>query len=269
MRMMFDIHAHIHGTEFDANRNEIVNRAVEKNIGIITVGTDYEESARAVACAEKYENVFATVGIHPVDKILSFEKDVLTAIARHPKVVAIGECGLDYYWPAHHEWIDGDIQEKTRQKELFERQIELAIELDLPLMIHGRPTKKSMDAYEDILTILKKYKNIHDIKVRGNVHFFVGSLTIAEQFWGLGFTTSFTGVITFTHEYDEVVRTAPLSMLMAETDSPYATPVPYRGTKNEPVYVEKVYERIAEIRNVSVQDIIDILDHNRKRIFNV
>lgn len=269
MCMMFDIHAHIHGSEFDANRDGLVKQAKEKNIGIITVGTDYEESARAVACAEKYENVFATVGIHPVDKILSFQKDVLTLHARHPKVVAIGECGLDYYWPAHHGWIDGEVQEKTRQKELFERQIELAIELHLPLMIHGRPTKKSMDAYEDILTILKKYKNIYDTKVRGNIHFFVGSLAIAEQFWGLGFTTSFTGVITFTHEYDEVVRAAPLSMLMAETDSPYATPVPHRGMQNTPLFVPLIYQKIATIRDVAVDEVVAQLTQNRKRIFGI
>lgn len=265
----FDIHAHIHGSEYDTTRDELITQCARESVGIITVGTDYKESEAATICASQYENVWATVGIHPVDQVLDFDYDRLKTIALNKKVVAIGECGLDYYWPAHDEWKIGEEVEKARQKELFEKQIELAIELNLPLMIHGRPTKKSMDAYEDILNIIKKYKEIHREAVRGNVHFFAGTLSIAEQFWNLGFTTSFTGVITFTHDYDEVIKTAPLYMLMAETDSPYATPVPHRGTQNSPLYVSLVYQKIAELKNVSLEEVQIQFEENRKRVFGI
>lgn len=265
----FDIHAHIHGVEYDATRDELTAQCAQEGVGIITVGTDYEESEKAVLCTQKYEHVFATVGIHPVDQVLDFEYDRLKTIALNKKVVAIGECGLDYYWPAHNDWKTGEEVEKARQKELFQKQIELAAELDLPLMIHGRPTKNSMDAYEDILDILKRYQKVHGDKVRGNVHFFAGNLAIAEQFWNLGFTTSFTGVITFTNDYDEVIKAAPLSMLMAETDSPYATPVPHRGTPNTPLYVGLIYQKIAELKGVSLEEVQVQFEENRKRVFGI
>ena len=265
----FDIHAHVHGVEYSATRDELIAHCRNVGIGIITVGTNYKESEAAVTCALKCENVWATVGMHPVDKIENFDYDCLKAIAQNKKVVAIGECGLDYYWPAHDAWKTGEEFEKNRQKELFEKQIKLAVELNLPLMIHGRPTKKSMDAYEDILIILKKYQEIHGEKVRGNVHFFAGTLFIAEQFWALGFTTSFTGVITFSHDYDEVIKAAPLSMLMAETDSPYATPVPYRGTPNTPLFVPLIYQKIAELKNITIQEVQSQFEENRRQVFGI
>lgn len=265
----FDIHAHVHGVEYSATRDELIAQCRNVGIGIIAVGTDYEESEAAVSCALKYENVWATVGIHPVDKIENFNYGRLKAIAQNKKVVAIGECGLDYYWPANDGWKTGEEFEKKRQKELFEKQIELAVELDLPLMIHGRPTKKSMNAYEDILIILKKYQEIHHDKVRGNVHFFAGTLSIAQQFWASGFTTSFTGVITFSHDYDEVIKAAPLTMLMAETDSPYATPVPHRGTPNTPLFVPLIYQKIAELKNVTIEEVQSQFEENRRRVFGV
>lgn len=265
----FDIHAHVHGSEYDTTRDELIAQCAQEGVGIITVGTDYKESEAATLCASQYENVWATVGIHPVDKIENFDYERLKAIAQNKKVVAIGECGLDYYWPAHDGWKTGEEVEKNRQKELFEKQIELAIELSLPLMIHGRPTKKSMDAYEDILGIIKKYKDLHGGVVRGNVHFFAGTLSVAEQFWTLGFTTSFTGVITFSHDYDEVIKAAPLVMLMAETDSPYVTPAPHRGTPNMPLFVPLIYQKIAELKSMSLQEVQTQFDENRKRIFGV
>ncbi len=265
----FDIHAHVHGSEYDTTRDELITQCVQKGVGIITVGTDYKESEAATLCASQYENVWATVGIHPVDKVENFDHDRLKKIALQKKVVAIGECGLDYYWPAHDGWKTGEDAEKARQKDLFEQHIQLAIELNLPLMIHGRPIKKSMDAYEDILAIIKKYKDTHGKVVRGNVHFFAGTLSIAEQFWALGFTTSFTGVITFSDDYDEVIKAAPLAMLMVETDSPYATPVPHRGIQNTPLFVPLIYQKIAELKSISLQEAQTQFDENRKRIFGV
>lgn len=265
----FDIHAHVHGNEYNDDRAKIVHQCEEGSIGFFTVGTDYAESEHAVACASKYKNVFATVGIHPVDKIEEFDYEKLKHLAIQEKVVAIGECGLDYYWPAHDGWKSGEEFEKNRQRELFESQINLALELNLPLMIHGRPTKKSMDAYEDIIQMLKLFKEKHGDALRGNIHFFAGTLAIAREFWDLGFTTSFTGVITFTNDYDEVIKNALLTMLMAETDSPYATPVPFRGIRNTPILVRHVYEKIAELKNISLNEVQIQFDHNRKRVFGV
>ena len=265
----FDIHAHIHGDEFNSGREALVQSCLQDSIGFFTVGTDYSESERAVQCALQYENVFSTVGIHPVDKVEVFDYERLKHLATNQKVVAIGECGLDYYWPAHHNWKDGEEFEKNRQKELFESQINLAAELNLPLMIHGRPTKKCMDAYEDIIKILKGFKEKYGSLLRGNVHFFAGDLSTAKEFWDLGLTTSFTGVITFTHDYDEVIKNAPLEMLMAETDSPYATPVPHRGTTNTPLFVKFVYQRIAELKNINIEEVQKQFNENRKRVFGV
>lgn len=266
--MYFDIHAHIHGSEYDADRDEVVRRAYEKGVSIITVGTDYEESQKAVMCAEKYDSVYATVGIHPVDKIVEFDREKLCALVSHKKVVAIGECGLDYFWPSKGGWATGEAFEKNRQKELFMNHIRLAHELHVPLMIHGRPSQKSMDAYEDILTCLDEAEK-EGMCILGNVHFFVGTLDIAKRFWDKGCTTSFTGVITFTDEYNEVIRSAPDYALMAETDAPYVTPVPYRGTRNESQHVRYVYEKIAELRGVSVAHCAEMLANNRKRIFGI
>lgn len=265
----FDIHAHIHGADFDLSRDELLSECARKEIGVITVGTDYKESEMATLCARTYKNVWATVGVHPVDTITPFDYTCLKGLALAEKVVAIGECGLDYYWPAHDGWKTGEVFEKARQQELFEKQIELAVELGLPLMIHGRPTKKTMDAYADIITILQKYKKLHGEKVRGNVHFFAGTLDIAKKFWEMDFTTSVTGVITFTRDYDLLIQEAPLSMLMAETDSPYATPAPHRGTQNTPLFVPLVYQKIAELKSIPLETVQKQFEENRRRVFGI
>jgi TatD DNase family protein len=154
-------------------------------------------------------------------------------------------------------------------KELFEAQIALAVEMDKPLMLHGRPSPQSMDAYQDMLTVLRKAYETHGTTVRGNVHFFVGDRTIAESFFALGFTISFTGVITFTHDYDEVIKNAPLDRIMAETDAPYVSPAPYRGKRNEPIHVREVVKRIAEIRGEDEEIVRQALMANAERSFGL
>ena len=167
---------------------------------------------------------------------------------QNPKVVGIGECGLDYYR------LDSDSIEK--QKEAFIAQIELANEFNKPLMLHIR------QAYQDALAILKEHT-----KVKGNIHFFAGSLEEAKAFIELGFTLSFTGVITFTHDYDEVIKNIPLEMIMSETDAPYVAPVPYRGKRNEPVYVSEVVKRIAEIKNLPESEVAEAIISNARRVY--
>jgi TatD DNase family protein len=182
-------------------------------------------------------------------------------MAAHPRVVAIGECGLDYYWPTEKPYRELD-EEKVRQRELFEAQITIALQVNKPLMIHGRPSKGSMDAYEDILAILKNHPGI-----RGNVHFFVGDINIAKQFLDIGFTMSFTGVLTFTHDYDDVVLYIPSDFLMSETDAPYVAPVPHRGKRNEPLFVRETVAAIARIRGEHPEQTAEILCANASRYF--
>jgi TatD DNase family protein len=262
-----DVHSHIHDIAFDEDRDALVSEMKEKGFATITVGTDSIESKKAVECAEKYENVWATVGMHPVDnRNEEYDKEVYKKFLMHPKVVALGECGLDYFRMKEHE--GNKDAEVDRQQRLFIKQIELAVECDKPLMLHGRP-EEGMDAYEDMLHILENAKAKYGDKVRGNAHFFVGSMDIARRFNELGFTVSFSGVITFAKMYEEVVRSVPLEMMHAETDSPYATPVPHRGERNMPLYVEHVYEKIAEIKGVTKEEVRAQLVENAKSMFGL
>lgn len=262
-----DAHSHLNDTRFEADMDDVLLRMREASVATIVVGTDKEMSDRAIALAEKHSDVWATIGQHPTDKhdeVFNYEKYRL--MAKNQRVVAIGECGLDYYWPtnseSHKDFGDIDI-EKKRQYELFAEQIALAEETGLPLMIHGRPTPKTMDAYEDII------KMLIGRSVRGNIHFFVGNVEIAKKFLDLGFTMSFTGVLTFARDYDEVVRYVPMDMIHAETDAPYVAPVPHRGKRNEPTFVREVVRKIAEIRGQNEQSVGEALLLNSRKSFKL
>lgn len=259
-----DIHAHLHDKAFNSDRESVIAQMKEQGIGAITIGTDFEESQKAVVLAEKHENIWATVGFHPVDnKIEVFDADTYEELARHPKVVAIGECGLDYYWPTK----DGALsaEEKERQKKNFQAHIELALKVDKPLMLHGRPSNKTMDAYEDMLAMLLPYKG----KVKGNAHFFAGDVRIAQGFLDIGFTMSFPGVITFAKELEATVSFVPLESMHAETDSPYATPVPHRGKRNSPLHVSLIASKIAELKHVPLSQVEEQLIENCRKLFGI
>lgn len=251
-----DIHCHTNFPEYDADRDETVSRALAKNTWMINVGTDKETSASALALANKYENgVYAIIGQHPThvnedgfSADQPFDYDFYKKLASDPKVVAIGECGLDYF--------RADPSTAEKQKEIFQAQINLAKELKKPLMLHIR------DAYKDAYEILKANPD-----VKGNVHFFAGTIEEAKMFLELGFTLSFTGVITFTRDYDDVIRHVQLDMIMSETDAPYVAPVPYRGKRNEPSYVDEVVKKIAEIRGEEIETVKKALISNASRVF--
>jgi TatD DNase family protein len=262
-----DLHSHIHDKAFDEDRQAVVQEMAEKGFATVTVGTDLVESNKACEAAETSGNVWFTAGMHPVDnREESFEKEVYKKLLTHPKCVGLGECGLDYF---HIKDFGGNKDaEVDRQQRLFIDQIELAVECDKPLMLHGRPDE-GMDAYEDMLHILKNAREKYGEKVRGNAHFFVGTPDIARQFNEMGFTVSFSGVITFAKMYEEVVRSVPLDMMHAETDSPYATPVPHRGKRNTPLYVEHIYERIAEIKGLEKEEVRIQLVENAKKVFGL
>jgi len=274
-----DIHSHVNFKAFDEDRDIVIRRALDNDTWVINVGTQADTSKNAIDLAHKYEQgVYAIVGLHPIHTGTSyhdkqelgeegseftsrgeiFDKNIYREFLKDPKVVAIGECGLDYFH-LNEESI-------SKQKEAFVAQIEIANEFNKPFMLHIRnnPKDKSRDAYFDSLEILKKYS-----KVKGDVHFFAGDLETAKAFLDFGFTLSFTGVITFTHDYDEVIKNTPLDMIMSETDAPYVAPVPYRGKRNEPVYVREVVKKIAEIKNLEEGEVARAIITNTKRVFGI
>ncbi|HEY4514231.1 MAG TPA: TatD family hydrolase [Candidatus Paceibacterota bacterium] len=266
----FDAHTHVNFAAFKDDHQEAIKRAQDNGVVMNIVGTQLDTSLSAVALAEKNGNVYATIGLHPIHTAKSFHdvkelgeggrefnsrgeafnSTTYADLARHPLVIAIGECGLDYY--------RCDASTKTVQKETFIQQIELANSVNKPLMLHIR------NAYEDALEILKAHA-----KVRGDVHFFAGDWEIAKKFLDLGFTISFTGVLTFTHDYDDVVQKAPLDSILSETDAPYVAPVPYRGKRNEPSYVLEVVRAIAGIRGEHFETVAEQLFKNASRVFGI
>ena len=249
----FDAHSHVNFRDYDADRDVVLARMQEEGVGTLTVGVDVETSADSIAFVENKEGFYASVGLHPnyvaqshlTGKGRAFDEKEFIELVKHPKVVAIGECGLDYFR------MKGDIEEgKKMQMEAFEKQMEFAIAHGKPLMIHCRPTNKTDDAYEDLLTVLESRARSAGVGLSGNVHFFVGSPKVAKRYYDIGFTTSFTGVVTFTHDYDETIIQAPLDMILTETDAPYAAPNPHRGERNEPAFVRYVVARIAELKKL-------------------
>lgn len=261
----FDIHSHLHDKAFDEDRDTIISQMKQRGVGTITIGTDMKESREAILLAEKHENIFATVGIHPADNIHeTWNEEEFEKLAQNKKVVAIGECGIDYF-----HFKDNNESEKERQKDFFKKQVAIAVKLNKPLMLHGRPSKGTQDAYEDMLLILEEAKKEHGEKLKGNAHFFAGDLDIAKRFLDIGFTMSFSGVITFAKDYDDVVRYIPLSMVHAETDSPYATPAPFRGQRNNPLFVQEIVARIAVLRGEGMEEVRMQLLDNAKRLFNI
>ena len=259
-----DIHSHVSFPVYDADREVVLLRMREKEVGTITVGVDLHSSSAAVALAEKEPDVFATIGLHPNNAPdEGFDEKAFSTLAVSKKVVGVGECGLDYFRR------DGtDSAEKQRQYSQFEAQVIFAVQHDLPLMIHCRPSKGTMDAYKDLIDILKHYKSVGGEKLRGNIHFFVGDKEVARQFLELGFSFSFTGVVTFARDYDEVIRYVPEEAILTETDCPYVAPHPHRGERNEPSYIPYIAEELARIRGVEASVFAEALRANACRVFS-
>ncbi len=262
--LYFDAHSHINDPRFDADIGEVLSRMKEAGVWSLVVGTEKKLSSRAVELSRAHERIFACVGLHPTDdREEKFDDAFYRALANNPKTLAIGECGLDYFRINEEE----SKKEKARQKNTFESQIELAVSLDKPLMIHCR------NAHPDTLDILASKKREHGDKLRGNIHFFSEGPETAKKYFDLDFTISFTGVITFTHDYDETVRYAPLGRILSETDCPYVAPAPYRGKRNEPVYVIEVVKKIADIRSScrgeDFETVRAQLVKNALRVFNI
>ncbi len=266
----FDAHTHVNFAAHNEDREETILRAKEAGVVMNVVGTQLDTSSAAVALAETYDTIYATIGLHPIHTAKSFhdpeelgegstgftsrgerfDPAVYEEMGKNPRVVGIGECGLDYY--------RCDESTKELQKKVFIEHIELANKLGKPLMLHIR------EAYDDALEILKAHAN-----VKGDTHFFAGNWAMAKKFLDFGFTLSFTGVLTFTHDYDEVVRNTPLDMLLSETDAPYVTPVPHRGKRNESAYVPEVVRAITRIRGEDFEKVAAQLFENARRVFSI
>jgi len=256
-----DTHCHLQFEHYAEDREEIIARMRDEGVVGIVVGVDLKSSKEAVELAEKYEHLYAAVGMHPNDSSGElFDETTYRTLAENKKVVAIGECGLDYFQSGTNN------EEKNLQKELFKKHIALAAELDKPLVIHIRPRVGTRDAYEEVLAILKESKVAYP-KLHGDIHFFAGSLSEAEEFFALDFTISFTAVITFSHEYDEVIRAVPLANILSETDAPYVAPKERRGQRNDPLAVKEVVQQIAHIRCEDLETVRTALLANANRSF--
>ena len=260
MNLLIDTHAHLNFKAYKEDGDEVIKRSLKNDVWLINVGAEWDTSKRAVEYVEKYpKGVFAAVGLHPFhvkDQEFSYKK--YKELALKEKVVAIGEIGLDYYH------IENDDQEtKLLQKQLFLKQLDLAEELQKPVIIHCR------NAYQDIIDILKlKIKN-RELTVKGIIHSFLGDYKQARQYREMGFKITFNGIITFARDYDKVILDTPLDDILLETDCPYLAPVPYRGQRNEPLYVVEVAKKLAEIKKIPLEEVVNQTTANAKKVFNL
>jgi len=278
--MLIDTHAHVNFNNFKEDSDQVIQNALSEKVWMINVGAEYKTSRRALEIANKYERgVYAAVGLHPLHLFSSqakgegydfptrdeeFNYDAYENLASFEKVVAIGEIGLDYYN------IDPklDTQEvKKVQKEVFWQQLLLAYNMGLPVIIHCR------QAHDDTLALIKEfrkeYKDLNKGKPWGVMHCFSGDEDLAWQYFNLGLIISFTGLITFSRQWDDLIRKIPSDKFMIETDCPFMTPEPFRGKRNEPLYVQYVAKRIAEIRSATEERIAELTTRNARELFGV
>ncbi len=255
---MIDTHAHLESRDYDIDREAVIKRSFDNGVEkIINIGTSLRGSYESIDLADSYKNIFASVGIFPEEqnKIDNDFKKKFEELAKMKKVVAIGECGLDYVIFKKEETFE-------HQKELFKFQLGIAQKLNLPVIIHGR------DSYADIFEIVKFVKFGER---PGVVHCYLENWEIAQNFLDLGFNISFTGAITYKHKDEvlEVIKKMPLDKMMVETDCPYLTPQVFRGQRNEPMYVKYVLEKIAEIRNLSFEEVEKATNKNATKLFKI
>lgn len=254
--MLFDSHAHYNDERFDDDRDEILSQMQDNNVGMILNScSSLDEADDILAICDKYPFVYASVGIHPheVERLCEADMELLKKYAANPHVKAIGEIGLDYYY---------DFSPRDMQKKWFARQIEVARELKLPIVIHDR------DAHKDTMDILRAC-NIHE--VGGVFHCYAGSVEMAREILDWGMYLAFGGTLTFKKSVRpvEVAKYAPLDRILIETDCPYLTPEPHRGKRNSSLYIHYVAEKLAEIKGVSAEEIERITFENAMKCFKI
>ncbi len=266
-----DTHAHLNLAQFSEDKDAVITKNHAESVAVINVGTRKETSQLAVDIAHAHTNNWAIVGIHPLNVVEAdpddhgaktpedqLDYDFYKKLASDEKVVGIGECGFDYFHNSDETY--------EQQREVFVAQIALANEVGKPLMLHLRNSKdgSGRNAYNDALDILRS-----EAKVAGNAHFYAGTYEQAKAFFKLGYSISFTGVITFVKDYEQLVRDVPLDMIHGETDCPYVAPVPYRGQRCEPHMVIEIYKKIAEIKNMDEESVrLQLLKNANRLYFN-
>ncbi|MFH1460916.1 MAG: TatD family hydrolase [Patescibacteria group bacterium] len=281
--LLIDTHAHANFNVYQDDGDQIIKRALDENIWLINIGAQYSTSQRAVEYAKKYkEGVYAVVGLHPIhvnkggfekewDGAVSerefeeFDSEKYKKLLENPKVVAMGEIGLDYF-----EGITE--KQKEKQKQVFMEQLDLARQMDKPIVFHCRK------AYHDLIELLKMF-NLGCAgcpmgggcapKLKGALHCFMGRWSQAEKFLEMDFYFGFNGLITYARDYDKVIKNLPLEKILLETDCPYLTPEPHRDKRNEPLYVKYVAEKIAEIKGIKFEQVVEQTTKNAKELFNI
>ncbi len=283
--MFIDTHAHVNFAAFKDDADEVIRRSLDSNTWMVLVGSELKTSNRALNYANKYERgVYAAIGLHPVHlengpvdtgeesgtagfvaRAEEFDYDSYEKLAKFEKVVAIGEIGLDYY---HLDPTKDMVAVKKKQQEVFAQQLLLARSLDLPVIIHCR------QAHDDLFSILQEFKKEYHHLIPadrpwGVIHCFSGDEDLAWKYFKLGLLISFTGLITFSQQWDDLIRKIPLDKLMIETDTPYMTPEPYRGQRNEPILVQYVANRIADIRGIKLEKVAEITTNTARAFFRI
>ncbi|WP_407305947.1 TatD family hydrolase [Desulfosporosinus sp. SB140] len=253
--MIWDTHAHLDDKDYEEDFQDVLSRMKAAGISRVTnVGYDLASSKRSLKLAQDYDFIYAAIGIHPhnAEEVTAELLDQLQDMARQPKVLAWGEIGLDYY---------RDLSPRSLQKDIFIRQIELADKVGLPIIIHNR------DAHQDVLEIVRA----HPPNYGGVFHCYSGSWEMAKILLNIGFYLSFAGPVTFKNARHtvEVAKNAPLDRILVETDSPYLSPEPRRGKRNEPTYVSEVVKKLAEIKKLSLEDMAHQTRHNAEKLFGL
>lgn len=278
--MLIDTHTHVNFNAFKENGQDTIDRALSNKIWMINIGSQLTTSKRAVNIAADYqEGVYAAVGLHPIHlhemqvdefetpfktKKEEFDRLAYEALAQNPKVVAIGETGLDYYHMPKN--IEPKVV-KQHQEDVFRAQLVLAQELNKPVTIHSRGTEDDPNGvYQDIISILSDFYGL-----KGVIHCFSGDLKTAQAFIKLGYYLSFTGIITFKNakELQALVKEIPLEKILVETDAPYLAPEPQRGKRNEPAFVKYIAEKIAELKGISFDKVAEVTTENAKKLFGI
>jgi TatD DNase family protein len=260
-----DAHVHLNFDQFDDDQEEVTSKMKKRGVGAINIGIDEKTSRESIRLAKKHDHIWASVGCHPTEADDGFSNEPYQEMLKDDKdVVAVGECGFDY---SRSEYRSD--KNKQLQKDVFVFQITLAAKTDLPLILHIRPRKYSMDAYEDGLDILTHFQNQTDRNLTGTAHFFVGNKDIAKQFLDLGFYISFTGPLTQDSNLQEVCAYIPQDRLLAETDSPFAPPQSFSHSRNSPLAVPIIAEKIADIKDLSADAMRKQLAANTARLFSL
>jgi TatD DNase family protein len=261
--MFVDSHAHLDGHKYDSDRNEVLARAADAGVNtVVCIGNSDTPDGFdcAIKLAEEHPNIYATVGIHPHEAKLGDEDlyTKLSELATHPKVIGWGEIGLDFHY---------DHSPRDVQRAVFVRQMELARALELPIIIHCRPTDNTDNAWQEVFALLRE----HWQGRTGIIHCFTGEPKHMREAVEFGFMVSFSGAVTFpkAENIRAAARECPVDRILIETDSPYLAPIPYRGKRNEPAYVVETAKKIAEVRGVSLHEIAQATTANFKRFFEL